>query len=171
MCTVDKVPEAITDEAAATAIMVLADPAAAGNKVAGTTADDGIQVEDPVTPAAGPPLEQAIVAAPAAPAGGDKAGAVAKRTSEQPGLNRRKRQKLDDMQGHQFIAQARAHLASDMSEKYQKILRRAARLSPTERAALLTALAGMIQEDQATSLQLLDQSITVTEHFANKTSE
>ena len=38
-------------------------------------------------------------------------------------------------------------------------------------AALLTKLSGMIQEDQATSLRLLDQSITVTEHFANKASE
>ena len=129
-------------------------------------------METPATPATGLPLVQALVAAPVALAGEDKPGAVAKRTSEQPEPNRRKRQRLlDDTQGHQFIALTRAHLASDMSERYQKILRRAAKLTPTERAALLTKLSGMIQEDQATSLQLLDQSIAVTEHFANKASE
>ena len=101
----------------------------------------------------------------------DKPDAVAKRTAEHPEPNQRKRPRLDDTQGHQFIALTRAHLASDMSEKYQKILRRAAKLTPTERAALLTKLSGMIQEDQATSLRLLDHSITVTEHFANKASE
>ena len=58
-----------------------------------------------------------------------------------------------------------------MSEEYQKVLRRAAKLTPAERAALLTRLSSMIQEDQTTSLQLLDHSITVTEHFAKKASK
>ena len=64
-----------------------------------------------------------------------------------------------------FIELTRDYLKNDMSAEYQKVLKRAAKLTP---AALLTSLAGMIQEDQATSLQLLEHSITVTEHFARK---
>ena len=112
-----------------------------------------------------------ILKTPVAPAGNAKPDAVTKRTAEQPGPDQRKRPRLDDTQGFQFIALTRAHLADDMSEEYQKVLRRTAKLTPTERAALLTRLSSMIQEDQATSLRLLDHSITVTEHFANKASE
>ena len=67
-----------------------------------------------------------------------------------------------------FIELTRDYLTNDMSTEYQKMLRRAAKLTPAERAALLTSLAGMIQEDQAKSLQLLEHSITVTEHFTRK---
>ena len=67
-----------------------------------------------------------------------------------------------------FIELTRDYLKNDMSAEYQKVLKRAAKLTPAERAALLTSLADMIQEDQATSLQLLEHSITVTEHFARK---
>ena len=74
----------------------------------------------------------------------------------------------DDEKCFHFIELTRAYLTDDMSPEYQKVLRCAAKLTPAERAELLTRLAGMIQEDQATSLQLLEHSITVTEHFAKK---
>jgi len=170
-----KTADVTTKNAAAAANVLLADPA--GN-VAGATANDGIIVEDRdatpaanAPPAAAPPLKRAMAAtkaaAPAAAAGRGGVATAAERGTGQPELTRRKRRKLDVLSAHdhQLIAQARAHLASDMSEKYQEILRRAAELSPTERAALLTALASMIQQDQATSLQLLRQSISMAEHF------
>ena len=172
---VGKAPDVTTKNAAAAANVLLADPA---DNAAGATVDDGIIVEDRdatpaanAPPAAAPPLKRAMAAtkaaAPAAAAGRGGVATAAERGTEQPGPIQRKRRKLDVLsaQDHQLIAQARAHLASDMSEKYQEILRRAAELSPTERAALLTALASMIQQDQATSLQLLRQSISMAEHF------
>jgi hypothetical protein len=77
----------------------------------------------------------------------------------------------DDEKCFHFIELTQAYLTDGMSEEYQKVLRRAARLTPAERAALLTRLASMIQEDQTTSLKLLDHSIIVTEHFAKKASK
>ena len=74
----------------------------------------------------------------------------------------------DDAQCFHFIALTQAYLADDMSDDYKKALRRAAKLTPAERAALLTALAGMMQEDQTKSLELLQHSIKVTDHFAKK---
>ena len=67
-----------------------------------------------------------------------------------------------------FIKLTRDYVTNDMSTVYQKMVTRAAKLTPAERAALLTSLAGMIQEDQANTLQLLEHSIAVTEHFARK---
>ena len=77
-------------------------------------------METAVAPATKLPLVHASVAAPVAPADEAKPDAVAKRTAEQPEPNQRKRQRLDDAQGLQFIALTRAHLAGDMSEEYQK---------------------------------------------------
>ena len=77
----------------------------------------------------------------------------------------------DDEKCFHFIELTQAYLTDDMSDEYQKVLRRAARLTPAERAALLTRLASMIQEDQTTSLKLLDHSIIVTEHFAKRASK
>ena len=77
----------------------------------------------------------------------------------------------DDAKCFHFIELTQAYLTDDMSDEYQRVLRRAARLTPAERAALLTRLASMIQEDQTTSLKLLDHSIIVTEHFAKKASK
>ena len=53
-----------------------------------------------------------------------------------------------------------------MSKGYKKIVTRAANLTPAERAALLGTLAGMIQEDQAKTLRMLEHSIAVSQHFA-----
>ena len=145
---------------------------AAGDKAAEITADPAAGDKTPTDPAAGDKTPAKIAVAPAvelpvallasaaasvAPAGSAKPDAVAKRTLEQSGSDQRKRSRLDDTQGFQFIAQTRAYLTDDMSEEYQKVLRRAAKLTPAERAALLTKLSGMIQEDQTTSLRLLDQ--------------
>ena len=164
-----------TNAAAAAAAKLLTGPA---NKVAGATIAHGIQVEDQEEtldadspPATASPSKQTKVAdiakAPTATTDGDEVATDAEKVPEQPEQGRRKRRRVDVLsaQGHQLIAQARAHLASGMSGKYQEILKRAAKLSPTERAALLTALANMIQQDQAKSLQLLGQSIAVAEHF------
>ena len=107
---------------------------------------------------------------------GADAGHVAKRSEQR----QRKRPRADadvlSPQGQQLIIEARAHLATGTSGRYQEALKRATKLTPTERAALLPALANMIQQDQAKSLQLLAQSIGVAEHFAaealaNKPSE
>ena len=58
----------------------------------------------------------------------------------------------DDAKCFHFIELTQSYLTDDMSDEYQRVLRRAARLTPAERAALLTALASMIQEDQTKSL-------------------
>jgi hypothetical protein len=144
-----------------------ADPAAGDKTPADPAAGDKTPAEITVAPAAKLP----IVLASVAPAGGAKPDAVAKRTVEQSGPEQRKRSRLDDAQGFQFIALTRAYLTDDMSDEYQKVLRRAAKLTPAERTALLTRLSSMIQEDQTTSLKLLDHSITVIEHFAKKASK
>ena len=153
----DKAPKAVT-----------ADPAAGGTTLTDPTADDKAPVETAVALATKLPLVHASVTAPVAPADEVKPDAVAKRMAGQPEPSQRKRQRLDDAQGLQFIALTRDHLMGDMSEEYQRLRRRAAKLTPTERAALLTEVSIMIQEDQATSLRLLGHSITVTEHFAKK---
>ena len=79
------------------------------------------------------------------PAAGAKRPAHAQSKSEP-----RKRSKLndarewpaaaDDAQCFHFIALTQAYLADDMSDDYKKALRRAAKLTPAERAALLTTL-------------------------------
>ena len=181
--TGDNAPDAIaenaakeeepTDAAAAAAAKLLTDPA---KRVAGTTVTDGILVEDQEEtldadspPATASPSKKTKAAdeAKAPTTGGDEVAAEAEKVAEQPEQGRRKRRRVDVLsaQGQQLIVQARAHLATGMSGKYQEVLKRAAKLSPTERAALLTALANMIQQDQAKSLQLLEQSIVVAEHF------
>ena len=164
-----------TDAAAAAAAKLFTDPA---KKVAGTTVTDGILVEDQEEtlnadspPATASPSKKTKAAdkakAPTATTGGDEVAADAENVAKQPEQGRRKRRRVDVLsaQGQQLIVQARAHLATGMSGKYQEVLKRAAKLAPTERAALLTALANMIQQDQAKSLQLLEQSIVVAEHF------
>ena len=147
------------------------DPAAGGTTTTGPAADDKAPTKTTIALAAKPPLAHNSVTAPGAPAEKGKTDADAKRTAEQPEPSRRKRQKLNDEQGQQFIALTREHLMSGMSEEYQKLRKRAAKLTPTERTALLTEVSIMIGEDQAKSLRLLDHAITVTEHFARKASE
>ena len=102
------------------------------------------------------------------PAGSAKPVAGVKRPAEQSKPEQRKRSKLNDAQCFQFIALAQAYLADDMSEDYKEAIKCAAKLTPAERAALLTALASMMQEDQTKSLTLLQHSIKVTDHFAKK---
>jgi hypothetical protein len=146
-----------------------ATPAPAVTDPADPAADDKTPAEITVAPAAGAKLP--IVLASVAPAGGAKPDAVAKRKVEQSEPGQRKRSRLDDAQCFQFIALTQAYLANDMSAGYEEAVKCAAKLSPAERAALLTALAGMMQEDQNKSLELLQHSIKVTDHFAKKATK
>ena len=55
----------------------------------------------------------------------------------------------------QFVRRAEEYIAGGMSADYNGVVARTAMLTPTERAALVSSLAHMIQEDQAKTLRLL----------------
>ena len=54
---------------------------------------------------------------------------------------------------------------------YNNVATHAAKLTPTERVALVASLTHMIQEDQAKTLRLLEHSIIVAQHFAKRVAE
>jgi len=166
--------EQVTDPAPPEGLTAKLQPLAAAPAPAATdpAADDKTPAETTVAPAAGAKLP--IVLASIVPTGSAKPVAGAKRPVEQSGPEQCKRSKLDDAQCFQFIALTQAYLANDMSAGYEEAVKCAAKLSPAERAALLTALAGMmqeLQEDQNKSLELLQHSIKVTDHFAKKATK
>ena len=61
----------------------------------------------------------------------------------------------------QFVRRAEKYITSDMCGDYNDFVERTAMLTPTERAALVSSLAHMIQEDQAKTLCLLEHSVIV----------
>ena len=65
----------------------------------------------------------------------------------------------------EFVRCAEKYVTSDMSADYNNVVERTAKLTPTERAALVSSLAHMIQEDQAKTLRLLEHSVIVAQHL------
>ena len=53
----------------------------------------------------------------------------------------------------QFVRRAEKYMTSDMSGDYDDVIERIVMLTPIERAALVSSLAHMIQEDQAKMLR------------------
>ena len=65
----------------------------------------------------------------------------------------------------EFVRHAEKYITSDMSAEYNNVVERTAMLTPTERAALVSSRAHMLQEDQAKILCLLQHSVIVAQHL------